>query len=209
MTENRDRQYHDEAGAEDEQQDINRRKENLVSQQEEDGGPKRQHGLDSTEQRTFTERKELENPNSMQRRGESAQTDPSRSSSRRDRRKRVQKIQQHGKYVHTSTLEGIEEADSNTEPVSQRPFERIGPDSTSMDGPVTHARAMRGEIPLRGGDPMRPEYISDDKKQIMGGGGGGSDLKEKDGLKLTLEANLDIEIELKASIRGDLTLTLL
>lgn len=33
-------------------------------------------------------------------------------------------------------------------------------------------------------------------------------LKDQDGLKLTLEANLDIEIELKASIRGDLTLSL-
>ena len=35
-----------------------------------------------------------------------------------------------------------------------------------------------------------------------------SELKDQDGLKLTLEANLDIEIELKASIRGDLTLSL-
>jgi hypothetical protein len=33
-------------------------------------------------------------------------------------------------------------------------------------------------------------------------------LDEQDGLKLKLEANLDIEIELKASIRGDLTLSL-
>jgi hypothetical protein len=77
-----------------------------------------------------------------------------------------------------------------------------------MDGPVTHARAMRGEIPLLGGDPEHPEYISDDKKQTMGGGGGGSKMKDMDGLKLTLEANLEIEIELKCSIRGDLTLTL-
>lgn len=36
-----------------------------------------------------------------------------------------------------------------------------------------------------------------------------SELKDTDGLKLSLEANLDIEIELKASIRGDLTLSLL
>ena len=36
-----------------------------------------------------------------------------------------------------------------------------------------------------------------------------SDLMDSDGLKLSLEANLDIEIELKASIRGDLTLSLL
>ena len=32
---------------------------------------------------------------------------------------------------------------------------------------------------------------------------------QSDGLKLSLEANLEIEIELKASIRGDLTLSLL
>lgn len=36
-----------------------------------------------------------------------------------------------------------------------------------------------------------------------------SKLKDTEGLKLSLEANLDIEIELKASIRGDLTLSLL
>lgn len=33
-------------------------------------------------------------------------------------------------------------------------------------------------------------------------------LDESDGLKLKVEANLDVEIELKASIRGDLTLSL-
>ncbi len=32
---------------------------------------------------------------------------------------------------------------------AMQPFEHIGPDSTSMDGPVTYARAMRGEIPMR------------------------------------------------------------
>ena len=32
---------------------------------------------------------------------------------------------------------------------AMQPFEYIGPDSTSMDGPVTYARAMRGEIPMR------------------------------------------------------------
>ena len=60
-----------------------------------------------------------------------------------------------GKYMHTASLEALEEADANMELMSQRPFERIGPDSTSMDGPVTHARAMRGEIPLRGSDPRQ------------------------------------------------------
>jgi hypothetical protein len=33
-------------------------------------------------------------------------------------------------------------------------------------------------------------------------------LDDTDGLKLKLEANLEIEIELKASLRGDLTLSL-
>lgn len=203
-----DRQYHDEPDSDDEHQDINRRKQQLDSRQEADGDPERQHDLKPTKKGTFTEQKKLENLIVMQRREEGMQTNSSRSSSRRDRRKRVQKAQQDGKYMHTSSLDGIEEADASMELMGQRPFERIGPDSTSMDGPVTHARAMRGEIPLRGGDPRQPKYISDEKKQTMGGGGGG-DLKDKDGLKLTLEANLDIEIELKASIRGDLTLTLL
>ena len=163
--------------------------------------------LDSTKQRTSTGQKKPENLTAMQQREEGAQANPSRSASRR-RRKRVQESLQHGKHMHTSSLEGIEETDSTTDVKRQRPFERIGPDSTSMDGPVTHARAMRGEIPLRGGDPEKPEYIADDKKQTMGGGGGGTAIKDQDGLKLTLEANLEIEIELKASIRGDLLLTL-
>lgn len=177
--------------------------------QGQDDGVESQQGLDFSKPRTSTEQKKLENQTAMRRREEGAQTNQSRSSSRRSRRKRVQEAHQQGKHMHTSSLEGVEEADSGMELTDgQRPFERIGPDSTSMDGPVTHARAMRGEIPLRGGDPRHPEYISDDKKQTMGGGGGGSAMKDKDGLKLTLEANLEIEIELKASIRGDLFLTL-
>lgn len=35
------------------------------------------------------------------------------------------------------------------QPGAMQPFEYIGPDSTSMDGPVTYARATRGEIPMR------------------------------------------------------------
>jgi hypothetical protein len=69
-----------------------------------------------------------------------------------------------------------------------------------MDGPVTHARAMRGEIPMRGTDPNQPYRMEPEKKK--------GSLEDQDGLKLTLEANLEIEIELKASIRGDLTLSL-
>ena len=86
-----------------------------------------------------------------------------------------------------------------------QPFERIKPPSESMNGPVTYARAMRGEIPMRGAPPTQ-EWSSMQKTDAKGGGG---DMMDQDGLKLRLELNLDIEIELKASIHGDLTLALL
>jgi hypothetical protein len=124
----------------------------------------------------------------------------SRSSSRRARRQRIQKGVEDGKYMKTTSLEALEEADANNELNQMGMFERIGPDSTSMDGPVTHARAMRGEIPMRGTDPNQPYRMEPEKKK--------GSLEDQDGLKLTLEANLEIEIELKASIRGDLTLSL-
>ena len=57
---------------------------------------------------------------------------------------------------------------------------------------------MLNEIPMRGTAPSQP-YKQEESS---------SKLDEQEGLKLTLEANLDIEIELKASIRGDLTLSL-
>jgi len=198
-----DREY-DEVQGDEEEKDVQRRKQQLSTRQEDDGGPERQHDGAPTQGRTVTEQKKIENLIAMQRREEGMQTNRSRSSSRRDRRKRIEKAMRDGKLMHTSSLEGIEEADASMELMSQRPFERIGPDSTSMDGPVTHARAMRGEIPLRGSDPRQPKYISEDKKEKFGGGAAG----DTDGLKLSLEANLDIEIELKASIRGDLTLSL-
>ena len=53
-------------------------------------------------------------------------------------------------------------------------------------------------------DPRQPKYQPEDQREKFGGGAVG----DTDGLKLSLEANLDIEIELKASIRGDLTLSL-
>lgn len=124
----------------------------------------------------------------------------SRSSSRRARRQRIEKGQKDGKYMMTTSLEALEEADANGDLQKMGMFERIGPDSTSMDGPVTHARAMRGEIPMRGTDPNQPYMMEPEKKK--------GSLMDDDGLKLTLEANLEIEIELKASIRGDLTLSL-
>lgn len=104
--------------------------------------------------------------------------------------------------MHTNSLEALEEADANGQLHEMQPFERIGPDSTSMDGPVTAARADRGEIPMRGSNPNQPYYKTPPAKEK-------TKLDDTDGLKLSLEANLDIEIELKASIRGDLTLSLL
>ncbi|KAK1040140.1 hypothetical protein LTR33_015864 [Friedmanniomyces endolithicus] len=66
------------------------------------------------------------------------------------------------------------------------------------------ARARRGEIPVRGSNGQQPYYMTPEPQA-----GGGSALKDQEGLKLSLEANLEIEIELKASIRGDLTISLL
>lgn len=85
-----------------------------------------------------------------------------------------------------------------------QPFSRIKPASQSMDGPVTYARMMRGEIPWRGAPPRQPYETTQgvDAKA-------GKDPMDQDGLKLRIELNLDIEIELKASIHGDLTLALL
>lgn len=87
-----------------------------------------------------------------------------------------------------------------------QPFERIKPPSQSMNGPVTYARAMRGEIPMRGAPPSQPIETT---QGVDAKASGQSDLMEQDGLKLRLELNLDIEVELKASIHGDLTLALL
>ena len=151
--------------------------------------------------RTTMQQQKLENAKKQQKREAGLQSARSRSQSRRARRQRIQKGIAEGKYMKTASLEALEEADANGELNSMQAFERIGPDSTSMDGPVTKARAMRGEIPMRGTDPNQP-YRMEPQKQAK------SSLDEQDGLKLKLEANLEVEIELKASIRGDLTLSL-
>lgn len=75
-----------------------------------------------------------------------------------------------------------------------------------MDGPVTYARAMRGEIPMRPGNPNQGLTTAGKNADAKAGG---KDMMDQDGLKLRLELNLDIELELKASIHGDLTLALL
>jgi len=169
--------------------------------------PKLEHLTDETlanppKQRTVQQQQKQDKLIAKEKRELGLETARSRSSSRRDRRKRIKEMINDGKFMKTTSLEALEEADANGDLDQMRPFERIGPDSTSMDGPVTHARAMRGEIPVRGSNPDQPYYL---KPQEMSGGGA---LKDTEGLKLTLEANLEIEIELKASIRGDLTLSL-
>lgn len=151
-------------------------------------------------ERTTMQQEKAINKMKQDKREAGLQSARSRSSSRRARRQRIEKGQKDGKYMMTTSLEALEEADANGDLQKMGMFERIGPDSTSMDGPVTHARAMRGEIPLRGTDPNQPKYMEPEKKK--------GSLADDDGLKLTLEANLEIEIELKASIRGDLTLSL-
>ena len=86
---------------------------------------------------------------------------------------------------------------------NMQPFEWIGPDETSMNGPVTYAKAQRGEIAPRPGNPNQS------LKTGTGNQGDEKNMMDQDGLKLRLELNLDIEIELKAKIKGDLTLALL
>ncbi|KAF1951034.1 hypothetical protein CC80DRAFT_519597 [Byssothecium circinans] len=151
--------------------------------------------------RTEMQQQKALNAKKQARRETGEQRAQSRSQSRRARRQRIQKGLEEGKYMKTTSLEALEEADANGDLQKMQMFERIGPDSTSMDGPVTHARAMRGEIPVRGTDPNQPYYMPQEEKKK-------GSLQDDDGLKLTLEANLEIEIELKASIRGDLTLSL-
>ncbi|KAK4506783.1 hypothetical protein PRZ48_000516 [Zasmidium cellare] len=169
--------------------------------------PKLEHLSEETlqnppKQRTVQQQEKQDALIKKERREVGIDTARSRSSSRRDRRKRIKQAFEDGTYMKTGSLEALEEADANGDMQAMRPFERIGPDSTSMDGPVTMARAQRGEIPVRGSNPNQPYYMTPEPAT------GGSELKDKDGLKLSLEANLDIEIELKASIRGDLTLSL-
>ncbi len=100
-------------------------------------------------------------------------------------------------------MPALEESQAEDAGKEMQAFDRIGGPETSMNGPITKARADRGEIPQRRGEPM-PEGGMQTKEQ-----GGESDMMQKDGLKLRVELNLDVEIELKASIRGDLTIALL
>ncbi|KAI4241795.1 MAG: hypothetical protein L6R40_004341 [Gallowayella cf. fulva] len=127
----------------------------------------------------------------------------SRSQSRRARRRKNQQKPQE-QQKQTQPLPSVEEQEDEAQTGAMQPFNHIGPDETSMDGPVTYARAQRGEIPKRAGNPNQEL-----KTGPKGGKEEGSKMMEQDGLKLRLEINLDVEIELKASLRGDITLALL
>ncbi|KAL8906185.1 MAG: hypothetical protein Q9171_006368 [Xanthocarpia ochracea] len=129
----------------------------------------------------------------------------SRSQSRRARRRKNQQNQQkpQQQQKQKQALQSVEEQEDEAEAGAMQPFEHIGPAETSMDGPVTYARAQRGEIPKRPGNPNQ------ELKTGPNGGKDGSKMMEQDGLKLRLEINLDVEIELKASLKGDITLALL
>jgi hypothetical protein len=139
----------------------------------------------------------------------------SRSQSRRRRRQNQRQRQAAAKAeargANADSMTAVQEEDDEPQaylnnPATQdttemQPFERIKPPSQSMDGPVTYARAQRGDIPMPGSG--RPQNLP--QKQDKGD----SDILAQDGLKLRLELNLDIEIELKASIHGDLTLAVM
>ena len=135
--------------------------------------PKLEHLSEETQknppkQRTVQQQEKQDKLIKKEKRESGLESNRSRSSSRRERRKRVQQAMEDGKHMKTGSLEALEEADANGDLEQQRPFERIGPDSTSMDGPVTHARAMRGEIPVRGSNPNQPYYITPQEEAQSG-----------------------------------------
>lgn len=124
----------------------------------------------------------------------------SRSQSRRSRRRKQATSKQSQQQA---AMPSVQEQDSDNDGKAMQPFDHIGPPETSVNGPVTLARAQRGEIPMRDGNPKQSLATGQGEKSET------SKMMDQDGLKLRLELNLDIEIELKASIHGDLTLALL
>lgn len=100
--------------------------------------PKLEHLTDETyknppKQRTVQQQQKQDKLLAKEKREIGLESARSRSSSRRDRRKRIKEMINDGKFMHTSSLEALEEADANGDLDQMRPFERIGPDSTSMD----------------------------------------------------------------------------
>jgi hypothetical protein len=153
----------DYSGAEDQQEEGEQPQQQMQKQQKQQKSE--QQGEEKQSFRTTLQQQKYENAMKQQRREEGQQSNRSRSASRRARRQRIQKAIEEGKYMKTSSLEALEEADAAGELNQMQMFERIGPDSTSMDGPVTKARAMRGEIPMRGTDPNQPYKMPTEAEQ--------------------------------------------
>lgn len=65
----------------------------------------------------------------------------SRSQSRRARRRKQQGQQKQQQQQQKQSLPSVEEQEAEAEAGAMQPFNHIGPDETSMDGPVTYARA--------------------------------------------------------------------
>lgn len=126
-------------------------------------------------------------------------TGPKRGAEIRSKRQKQQRQSTDRPRSSFSPESGDDYVDNSTT-TKHFPFERIGGDETSMDGPVTYARAMRGEIPMR--ESMQNLQNADEKRKKPA-------IYDEPGVKLTIELNLDLEVELKASIHGDLTLSLM
>ena len=146
-------------------------------------------------------------------------TDPghrSRSGSRRRRRKiaaatrqkdsKMPPVQEHDPHAETQAGARETKDKGGKDMNGMQPLQRIGSDEASMDGPVTNARAKRGEINPREG---KSDQALKTGKGADDGDNDDESLAKQDGLKLRLELNLDVEIELKAKISGDITIALL
>ena len=73
-----------------------------------------------TKQRTVQQQSKQDNYIAQSRRAAGEEGNRSRSASRRDRRKRIQKAMDDGKYMKTNSLEALEEADANQELAAMR-----------------------------------------------------------------------------------------
>lgn len=105
-----------------------------------------------------------------------------------------------GQYDHDSSTEDIPRKEFSPETTVERApetgrikFDRLNP--TSLTRTVPPVQSIRGEVQRSGMDPIPPVQTS--KKPA------------NTALSLRLDLNLDVEVDLKASIRGDLTLSLL
>jgi small subunit ribosomal protein S8e len=101
----------------------------------------------------------------------------------------TQTQQQLAQRPQTQQQQGPQQAD-DPDAKALQPFNKATPTS----GPISYRRGPRGDLRRTEGNA---------NKELQG------EQKEDNGLKLRLDLNLDIEVELKASIHGDLTLALL